>query len=94
MNKYLIGCLALIISVLCINNANAQEHVFEVRGRLVNMEGKGVQFAHIINLKKSTGSISDTAGYFRILGVSPVATWADLCTKLCGYSPLSCLSAS
>ena len=70
MNKFLIGCLALIFTSLCINNAKAQEHVFEVRGRLVDINGKGIQFAHIVNLKKSTGSISDTAGYFRILMVA------------------------
>lgn len=70
MNKFLIGCLALIITGLCISNAYAQDHVFEVRGRLVDINGKGIQFAHIINLKKSSGSISDTAGRFRILMVA------------------------
>lgn len=69
MNRVLIVSLTLILTVLCVVNAEAQEHVFEVRGRLVDINGKGVQFAHLVNLKKSSGTISDTAGRFRILMV-------------------------
>ena len=69
MNRFLIVSLTFVFSVLCVVNAEAQEHVFEVRGRLVDINGKGVQFAHLVNLKKSSGTISDTAGRFRILMV-------------------------
>ncbi|MBQ3617301.1 MAG: hypothetical protein II939_03965, partial [Bacteroidales bacterium] len=64
MKKIIIGCIVLILISLCTNTVNAQDHVFEVRGRLVDNKGNGVQFAHLINLKKSTGTISDTAGRF------------------------------
>lgn len=67
VKKIIIGCIVLILISLCTNTVNAQDHVFEVRGRLVDNKGNGVQFAHLINLKKSTGTISDTAGRFRIL---------------------------
>lgn len=48
-------------------SAHAQHSVYEVRGRLVNPDGYGVQFAHVVNINKTSACISDTAGRFRIL---------------------------
>jgi hypothetical protein len=48
-------------------SAHAQHRVYEVRGRLVNTDGHGVQFAHVVNINKTSACISDTAGRFRIL---------------------------
>ncbi len=48
-------------------SAHAQHRVYEVRGRLVNPDGHGVQFAHVVNINKTSACISDTAGRFRIL---------------------------
>ena len=67
MKNYLFVSFILILSSFWVNTVNAQDNVFEVRGRLVDSKGNGVQFAHLINLKKATGTISDTAGYFRVL---------------------------
>ncbi|MCQ2974450.1 MAG: carboxypeptidase-like regulatory domain-containing protein [Bacteroidales bacterium] len=62
--------LIFVILILVTKSIFAQETVFDVRGRIVDSIGKPIQFAHIINLKKHSGCISDTAGYFRILMLS------------------------
>ena len=48
-------------------SAHAQHRVYEVRGHIVNPDGHAVQFAHVVNINKSSACISDTAGRFRIL---------------------------
>ena len=70
MKKFIFNCFALILISLWVSNASAQESVFEVRGRVVDENGGSVQFAHLINIKKSIGTITDTAGRFRILMIA------------------------
>lgn len=59
--------LTIVLLLLGFAAANAQQKVYEVRGRLVNPDGGSVQFAHVVNINKSSACISDTAGRFRIL---------------------------
>ncbi len=47
--------------------ARAQQKVYEVRGTLINPDGDKIQFAHIVNINKTSACISDTEGRFRIL---------------------------
>ncbi|MBP5502085.1 MAG: carboxypeptidase regulatory-like domain-containing protein [Bacteroidales bacterium] len=70
MKNFWIKSITLILICLWVDNAFAQQQVFEVRGRILDDKGKPVQFAHLINLKKATGTLSDTAGRFRILMVT------------------------
>ena len=70
MKNFWLKSFALILISLWVSNAFAQQQVFEVRGRILDDKGQPVQFAHLINLKKSTGTLSDTAGRFRILMVT------------------------
>lgn len=61
----------------------SQDIVYEVRGSLVNTEGRPIQFAHIVNINKSVACISDTAGRFRILMIA-----SDTVRISClGYEP-------
>lgn len=50
--------------------AYSQTKVYEVRGSLRNIDGRPVQFAHVVNVNKSAACISDTAGRFRMLMVA------------------------
>ena len=54
----------LLISISALGQSSK---VYEVRGRLVNPDGNSVQFAHVVNINKTSACISDTAGRFRIL---------------------------
>lgn len=49
--------------------AHSQQKVYEVRGTLINPDGDAVQFAHIVNINRSSACISDTEGRFRMLMV-------------------------
>lgn len=66
-HKYFQKTALLAIAVLCGFAASAQHKVYEVRGRLINPDGNAVQFAHVVNINKTSACISDTSGRFRIL---------------------------
>ena len=59
--------LIVAILLLGLSSAQAQQKVYEVRGTLVNPNGEVVQFAHVVNINRSSACISDTEGRFRML---------------------------
>jgi len=66
LKKYIILLLitALYLNVLAQNT----DAVFELQGKIIDSNSKKpVPFAHIINAKKGQATVSDTAGYFKIL---------------------------
>ena len=57
-----------VVMLLIGLSALGQDHkVYEVRGTLVNTDGEVVQFAHVVNINRSSACISDTEGRFRML---------------------------
>ncbi len=65
INKTAILTIALLLIGLTALGQNSK--VYEVRGSLVNPNGEAVQFAHIVNINRSSACISDTEGRFRML---------------------------
>ena len=57
-----------VVMLLIGLSALGQDHkVYEVSGTLVNTDGEVVQFAHVVNINRSSACISDTEGRFRML---------------------------
>lgn len=59
-------CLS-IVSIAVADFADAQQNPVVVHGRLIDQNNNPVQYAHVVNRKKSFAGISDTAGNFRTI---------------------------
>ena len=68
LHKLIKRAAILIVAMLLTGlAAHAQHKVYEVRGTLVNTDDEVVQFAHVVNINRSSACISDTEGRFRML---------------------------
>ena len=68
MKKSIILILILFTSFQIFAQKESKKQIIELTGRIIDIStNKPIQFAHIINLKKGQGAITDTAGKFRIL---------------------------
>ena len=57
----------MFVTIITASGLMAQNHVYEVHGSLKTIDGKAIQFAHVVNINKHSACISDTAGNFRIV---------------------------
>lgn len=74
--------IGLVFLLLASCNLGAQNYVI-IEGRLVNTGGQPLQNAHILNLSKKLGTISDAHGLFRIIA-SP---HDSMLVSMVGYKP-------
>lgn len=58
---------AFVLFFAICGTAFSQHEIYQVRGKLVDPNNNPIQFAHVVNINKSSACISDTAGWFRIL---------------------------
>lgn len=65
MNKIIISCFFIILAGTAFTAKAQEDTIIDITAKIINRDtGKPVAFATIVNIKKSTAVLSDTAGYF------------------------------
>ena len=56
----------LFIALLCNAQEAEKDSLINISGRIIDKNNKPVIFAHVINVRRGQGSITDTSGYFLV----------------------------